>query len=102
MGFDIEWKVVYVRGARQRRTALVQLCNETHIGCKILGLWTLAGCLVLNDALVFHVHHMRELPESLRRVLEDSSIVKLGVNIRGDARKLHRYVSVKEYLYHSV
>ncbi|KNC98194.1 uncharacterized protein SPPG_06596 [Spizellomyces punctatus DAOM BR117] len=71
IGFDMEWKPTFVRGEAQRPTALIQLCNERYIG-------------------LLHICHVVKFPPPLREILEDASIVKLGLNIQGDARKLHR------------
>ncbi|TPX70940.1 hypothetical protein SpCBS45565_g01521 [Spizellomyces sp. 'palustris'] len=71
IGFDMEWKPTFLRGKAQRPTALIQLCNERYIG-------------------LLHICHVVKFPPPLKEILEDESIVKLGLNIRGDARKLHR------------
>ncbi|KAI8919247.1 ribonuclease H-like domain-containing protein [Powellomyces hirtus] len=76
MGFDIEWRVTYQAGEPSRPVALIQLCNDRHIG-------------------LFHIFHMEEFPDSLREVLENSGMTKVGLNIKGDALKLHRDFGVR-------
>ncbi|KAI8594202.1 ribonuclease H-like domain-containing protein [Geranomyces variabilis] len=70
LGFDMEWCVPFRRGI-QPTTALVQMCNDRHI-------------------VLFHISRFAVFPEALRLMLEDSSITKLGRNIKGDALKLYR------------
>ncbi|KAG8691059.1 hypothetical protein FRC09_011743, partial [Ceratobasidium sp. 395] len=70
-GFDLEWKPTFVKGYPESPIAVLQLANEDQI------------CLIQLSA-------MHEFPEKLREVLEDPSIVKAGVGIANDARKLWR------------
>ncbi|OZJ06984.1 hypothetical protein BZG36_00261 [Bifiguratus adelaidae] len=69
VGFDMEWPVLYRR--KQAKTALIQICGE-------------------SIALLIHISCMSCFPPSLTRFLEDTSILKAGLNIRGDAAKLYR------------
>ncbi|KAI8817965.1 uncharacterized protein EV422DRAFT_200258 [Fimicolochytrium jonesii] len=76
VGFDMEWKVTFVKGQPPRPTALIQICNDRHI------------CL-------FHITHMGSLPVALKNFLEDRTVIKTGVNIMGDARKLNKDYGVE-------
>ncbi|KAG8910390.1 hypothetical protein FRC01_006362 [Tulasnella sp. 417] len=69
VGFDMEWVVVFRRGAIPRKTALIQIADRTKI-------------------MLFHVSRMSEFPSKLIEVIEDPDIIKTGVNITGDAKKL--------------
>ncbi|KAJ3154054.1 hypothetical protein HDU86_004979 [Geranomyces michiganensis] len=69
----MEWAVTF-RAGYQPTTALIQVCNDRHIVRKSLE-------KALYDAV---------FPEELRSMLEDTSITKLGRNIKGDALKLYR------------
>lgn len=71
VGFDIEWRPMFVRGC-DNKTAVLQLGVET-------------SCLVL------HIYHMRELPKSLVSILRDENVLKVGVGIMEDALKLQRH-----------
>ncbi|KAF7982105.1 hypothetical protein HWV62_30437 [Athelia sp. TMB] len=63
MGFDLEWRPNYVKGQVENPVALVQLANE-------------------NTILLIQISQMTPL-------LEDPSVVKAGVGIQGDSRKLY-------------
>ncbi|TPX51394.1 hypothetical protein SeLEV6574_g00343 [Synchytrium endobioticum] len=76
VGFDIEWRVTYQKGACVRPTAVVQVCSDEHV-------------------VVFHAFHMRELPQGLMDLIMSKTCIKAGVNIRGDAQRLHKDFNVK-------
>ena len=72
VGFDIEWKPQVVSkkyGGTENETAVLQLAVEK-------------SCLVL------HVYHMNRLPKSLKLVLRDKDILKVGSDIKRDGSKL--------------
>jgi len=69
LGFDIEYRPTFVKGQPLHRTALVQLASN-------------------SIALLVQVSAMSEFPNSVKTILEDPTIVKVGVGIRGDVRKL--------------
>ena len=74
VGFDIEWKPQFVskkNGGTENKTAVLQLAVE-------------------NSCLVLHVYHMDKLPKSLKLVLSDKGILKVGCGIQQDASKLKR------------
>ncbi|EJU00962.1 ribonuclease H-like protein [Dacryopinax primogenitus] len=71
LGFDTEWRPNYVKGGRENWTSLIQLGDEHNI-------------------LLIQISAMQYFPESLRELLSNPAIVKVGVGIRGDAFKLHR------------
>ena len=74
VGFDIEWKPQFVskkHGGTEKETAVLQLEVET-------------SCLVL------HIYHMSEMPKSLKSILRDENILKIGSAIDKDASKLTR------------
>ncbi|KAJ3514611.1 hypothetical protein NLJ89_g2283 [Agrocybe chaxingu] len=69
LGFDLEWKPNFVKGGRENRTALVQLANRDTI-------------------LLVQISAMQEFPVQLRLLLENPGIVKCGVAIQCDAKKI--------------
>ena len=73
VGFDIEWKPQFVSkkyGGTENETAVLQLAVD-------------------NSCLVLHVYHMDRLPKSLKFVLRDKDILKVGSDIQQDGSKLH-------------
>ncbi|XP_078169441.1 uncharacterized protein LOC144563843 [Carex rostrata] len=69
LGFDLEWKPSFTKGVRPGKTAVMQICMD-------------ATC-----CYVMHVIHSG-IPSILKSFLEDSSSVKVGIGIAGDATKL--------------
>ncbi|KAK6266079.1 hypothetical protein QUC31_016916 [Theobroma cacao] len=78
VGFDIEWKPSFQRGILPGRAAVMQICCDT------------------SYCYVMHIIHSG-IPPSLRFLLEDSTVIKVGVAIGGDAVKVFNdyNVSVK-------
>ncbi|KAF7306628.1 3'-5' exonuclease domain-containing protein [Mycena indigotica] len=74
-GLDIEWRPTYVKGQAENPVALLQLANTDTI-------------------LLLHLHHIRAIPPSLRAFLENPEIVKAGVGIQGDAKKLYKDIGL--------
>ncbi|KAF9645234.1 ribonuclease H-like protein [Thelephora ganbajun] len=71
LGFDMEWRFHWSNGkVISRRTALIQIGDDRII-------------------LLIQLSAMTRFPLELKRVIESSDIVKLGVNIRGDGEKLY-------------
>ena len=74
VGFDIEWKPQFVSkkyGGTENETAVLQLAVD-------------------NSCLVLHAYHMDRLPKSLKLVLRDKDILKVGSDIKRDGSKLKR------------
>ncbi|KAK0465286.1 ribonuclease H-like domain-containing protein [Desarmillaria tabescens] len=69
VGFDLEWKPSFVRGARENPVALVQIATETEV-------------------FLFQLSAMSTVPSSLQRFLEKNSVLKVGVGIQHDVKKL--------------
>ncbi|KAM4807874.1 bifunctional 3'-5' exonuclease/ATP-dependent helicase WRN [Rhinophrynus dorsalis] len=69
LGFDIEWPPVYTKG-KTGKVALVQLCVSE------------------KKCYLFHISSMAGFPKGLKRLLEDDSVIKVGVGIEGDQWKL--------------
>ncbi|KAF9339160.1 hypothetical protein BGZ91_006838 [Linnemannia elongata] len=67
---DAEWKAFGVFG-KQAKMALIQLGDDRTV-------------------YLFHVIHMKRFPEALARILQDKSILKVGINIRNDATKMFK------------
>ncbi len=63
VGFDLEWKPSFVRGARENPVALVQIATKTEV-------------------FLFQLSAMFAVPSSLKDFLENSSIIKVGVGIQ--------------------
>ncbi|KFK36233.1 hypothetical protein AALP_AA4G095600 [Arabis alpina] len=69
VGFDIEWRPSRTRGVLIGKVAVVQIC-------------------VGNDYCdVMHIIHSG-VPQGLKHLIEDSTLVKVGVGISGDSVKL--------------
>jgi hypothetical protein len=73
IGLDAEWKVSFKKGEPQRPIGLLQLFFPSS-----------------NTVLLLHLVHMKIFPDRLKDLLQDPKIIKTGVNIIGDARKMHR------------
>lgn len=71
LGFDIEWKPTFKRGVLPGKAAVMQICGDA------------------NHCHVMHIIHSG-IPSSLRSFLEDSSCIKVGVNVGGDAIKVYK------------
>lgn len=71
LGFDVEWTVPFLHGEPQRNVAILQLCSN-------------------DDCLIVQLCHMDTIPDSLRSLLENESVTKVGVGIAGDCSKLSR------------
>lgn len=69
VGFDTEWKPTMGRGQPRNPVALVQLATCAHV-------------------FLVRVCRMKSVPPTLRRVLEDGRVLKVGVGVSGDARML--------------
>ncbi|CAN4090860.1 unnamed protein product [Withania somnifera] len=78
LGFDIEWKPTFRRGVAPGKAAVMQICADKGI------------CYVL------HIIHSG-IPQTLQFLLEDPTVVKVGVCIANDAYKVlqDHNVSVK-------
>lgn len=78
IGFDIEWRPTFKRGVPPGKTAVMQICCDT------------------NHCLVLHLIHSG-IPRNLQLLLEDSSVLKVGAGIGGDASKVSRdyFISIK-------
>ncbi|KAJ8663096.1 hypothetical protein O0I10_001273 [Lichtheimia ornata] len=75
-GFDMEWQPQFRRGAKENKTALIQICGKDTI-------------------LLLQVLRLPYLPSQLVRFLKTKTLLKSGVNIRGDGRKLARDFKVE-------
>ncbi|RXW16585.1 hypothetical protein EST38_g9261 [Candolleomyces aberdarensis] len=64
IGFDLEWKPVFAKGAQENPVALVQLANDDMI-------------------YLVQVTAMKEFPSKLKEILEDPAYTKAGVGIQG-------------------
>ncbi|CDO72744.1 hypothetical protein BN946_scf184990.g27 [Trametes cinnabarina] len=70
LGFDTEWKPNFIKGRAENPVALVQLASEHLI-------------------LLIHVSYMPTFPEKLRELLADETVLKAGVGIQKDCKKLY-------------
>ncbi|KAJ3990407.1 hypothetical protein F5890DRAFT_1479587 [Lentinula detonsa] len=75
IGFDLEWKPNFRPGTPENPIAVVQIAYQTA-------------------SYVIHVREMRHLPDGLVEILENPRIVKVGVGIQNDAKKLYRDLRV--------
>ncbi|KII93373.1 hypothetical protein PLICRDRAFT_78604, partial [Plicaturopsis crispa FD-325 SS-3] len=69
LGFDLEWKPIYVKGHKENPVALVQIANAQTV-------------------LLIQVSAMERFPAKLAAVLENDDIPKAGVGIQYDTKKL--------------
>uniref|UniRef100_A0A1J3HY97 3'-5' exonuclease n=1 Tax=Noccaea caerulescens TaxID=107243 RepID=A0A1J3HY97_NOCCA len=79
VGFDVEWRPNFTKGAIPSKVAVVQICVD-------------------NDYCdVMHIIHSG-IPQSLKHIIEDSTLVKVGVGVDDDSAKLFRDhgVSIKD------
>ncbi|KAF9905560.1 hypothetical protein EC991_001590 [Linnemannia zychae] len=67
---DAEWRP-FTGNGKQGKMALIQLGDDKVV-------------------YLFHVIHMKKFPEALARILQDSHIFKVGINIQNDARKMFK------------
>ncbi|KAL0867339.1 hypothetical protein Bca101_046457 [Brassica carinata] len=79
IGFDIEWRPSFRKGVLPGKVAVVQICVDN------------------NYCDVMQIIHSG-IPHSLQHLIEDSTLVKVGVGIDGDSVKLfHDHgVSIKD------
>lgn len=102
IGVDAEWNAVYRRGRPPSKTALLQLAWEdvssrasTTRG-KSKWSWD-ADKVDRHDTLkrklrveLLHLKHFEKFPETLRKLLEDPTILKVGAHVKGDCGRLVR------------
>ncbi|CAN7015640.1 unnamed protein product [Brassica oleracea var. botrytis] len=79
IGFDIEWRPSFRKGVLPGKVAVVQICVDNSY-CDVMQI----------------IHS--GIPQSLQHLIEDSSLVKVGIGIDGDSVKLfHDHgVSIKD------
>jgi len=70
LGFDLEWRPNFVKGRLENPVALIQLSDKDTI-------------------LLIQVSSMTEFPGKLEELLENPDIVKAGVGIQYDCKKLY-------------
>ncbi|KAJ7596714.1 ribonuclease H-like domain-containing protein, partial [Mycena floridula] len=74
-GFDVEWKPSFRKGEAEHPVALVQLATNNRI-------------------LLIQISAMSAVPEKLVALLTDPNIVKAGVGIQGDIKKIHKDLNI--------
>ncbi|KAF3456638.1 hypothetical protein FNV43_RR01292 [Rhamnella rubrinervis] len=75
LGFDIEWRPTFKRGVSPGRAAVVQICGDT------------------SHCHVMHIIHSG-ITQSLKLLLENCSLLKVGVGIGNDAVKVFKDYNV--------
>ncbi|CAN0875263.1 3'-5' exonuclease [Linum grandiflorum] len=75
VGFDIEWKPTFKRGALPSKAAVMQLCAD------------------VGQCYVMHIIHSGVTP-TLRLLLQDCTLLKVGVGIGNDATKVFKDYNV--------
>ncbi|CEP13362.1 hypothetical protein [Parasitella parasitica] len=75
-GVDLEWPPTFVKGQREKKTSLVQICSA-------------------NSILLLQIGQMKGFPSELKRFFEDKTLLKSGVNIGADGLKLYRDFGIK-------
>ncbi|EDO43578.1 predicted protein, partial [Nematostella vectensis] len=80
MGFDMEWRVAFASGGGSRKTSLIQLCSSEST-CYLFQLSSMALLLKKPSQLNY-------------TILEDETIVKVGVGINSDVDKISREYDV--------
>ncbi|KAI5795246.1 ribonuclease H-like domain-containing protein [Geopyxis carbonaria] len=87
VGFDMEWCFPNVGKSPRKNVSLIQVANESSIALIHIGRMNKEdGTPESDDKLV---------PPTLRALLETDKIMKVGVNIGGDARRLRTFLDVK-------
>ncbi|XP_031560549.1 Werner syndrome ATP-dependent helicase homolog [Actinia tenebrosa] len=76
MGFDMEWRVSFIKCGGSRKTALIQLCASE------------------DTCYLFHLSRMSGFPSALKLLLENDKILKTGVGIISDIGKLSKEFDV--------
>lgn len=80
LGFDLEWEPsASDRSGARKNVCLVQLASKTRIGLFHLSLYGEKSSLVAP---------------SLKSIMEDASVTKLGVAIRGDCTRLRKFLGI--------
>ena len=72
-------QVVFQKGAAQKPTATIQLAKDN-----LVYVFHLPSCTAGSGS------RQRKLPKELQALLTDKHIKKVGLNIKGDGKKLHR------------
>ncbi len=80
LGFDTEHTPTFTKGVPVRRTALVQAASEQH-------------------TVLAHVFHLQAFPPRLASLVQDARVVKVGVGVAGDLRKLARDYALQPRAY---
>ena len=93
-GLDLEWRPTFIKGGKENKTALVQLCNSTSI--LIIQISRMGGMneyfykLVLGgkhrlwkDDYWTDAYPVLVFPHELKGLLQNRNILKTGVNIKG-------------------
>ncbi|TKA62593.1 hypothetical protein B0A55_11405 [Friedmanniomyces simplex] len=82
LGFDIEWEFKATKKASAKQNvSLIQIACEDRI------------CLI-HVANFMGTEIEQLVPSTLREILESDQVVKAGVNIGGDARRMREYLGV--------
>ncbi|KAK8935751.1 Werner Syndrome-like exonuclease [Platanthera zijinensis] len=74
-GFDMEWRPTFKKEHTLRKTAVLQICMDP------------------SDCYIMHIIHSG-VPSILKSLLKNPSFSKVGIGIRGDARKISRDYNV--------
>ena len=100
LGFDLEWRPTYKKGAPENPVALIQLANEHSImlfqvSCMRGRHYTPYPSANQNT----HIF-LAEFPSELKQVLESPHIVKAGVGIQGLVLPNFKSYSPSTLFYH--
>ncbi|XP_018844066.1 Werner Syndrome-like exonuclease isoform X1 [Juglans regia] len=71
LGLDIEWRPTFKKGVAARKAAVMQICGDT------------------SHCHVMHIFHSG-IPQSLQFLLEDPTLLKVGIGIGSDAAKIFK------------
>ncbi|KAG0645265.1 Werner syndrome ATP-dependent helicase [Hyphodiscus hymeniophilus] len=83
LGFDIEWQPeAYKNMGIKKNVSLVQLASEDRIGLFHLALYPKDN---IDDLVA----------PSLRNIMEDASVTKVGVAIKADCTRLRKYLNIE-------
>ncbi|KAI6248513.1 Werner syndrome ATP-dependent helicase [Erysiphe necator] len=81
LGFDIEWKADALKFHGPRaNVSLIQIANEERIGLFHVALYPHGDILV---------------PPSLRKIMEDPTVSKVGVSIKSDCTRIKKHLNVE-------
>jgi hypothetical protein len=82
VGFDIEWRPTFQRG-EYNKTAIIQLATP-------------------SAALIIHIQRLNRVPTLLREIFNSRNILKVGVGVKEDLKRLRTDYQIKSQGYNDI